>query len=157
MNDKEEPETENIVDFRIKNNERSNSITEKRSDTRDTTKMKNFTQASSLEGISIKLMSYCSRFSSCDAPKCPLDPLIEMRSNLEGNDRCEMAKATRHRYWESMPEDIRKYLPYEGYFKAEFSRIRTSHDRWDKLPPEEKSRIIEMGKKALSRAKEVLK
>jgi hypothetical protein len=106
-----------------------------------------------LETISPRLMEYCSRYDSCDAPLCPLDVLIDTRPRFSDDDRCEMAKSTRHKYWISMPDDLKKFLPYEGYFKSEFSRIRASKKRWEGLSPEEKNKIIERGRQALSRAK----
>ena len=59
-------------------------------------------------------MSYCSRFDSCSAPKCPLDIFIESRIEVEGDPKCGVAKATRHKYCKTMPDRLKKHLPYEG-------------------------------------------
>ena len=66
----------------------------------------------------VRSMSACSRWESCPSMKCPLDPEIGSRMpydpELDGefkDSRCTMAKATRHRYWESLPEDLRNALP----------------------------------------------
>ena len=88
-------------------------------------------------------MEYCSRFDSCSAPKCPLDVHIDQKIEIEGDPRCGMAKATRHKYWESMPEDLRKALPFQGYFKGEFHRIMAARERWESLPEDRKSEIRE--------------
>lgn len=116
----------------------------------DTTKTEKSTYSEDLEAISTMLMKHCSRFDSCDAPKCPLDPLIDSRLDLEGNDKCGMAKATRHRYWESMPDRLKRYLPYEGYFRTELTRMSTARRKWDSLTEEEKSIIKERGRQALA-------
>ena len=54
-----------------------------------------------------------------------------------------MAKATRHRYWESMPESLKKELPFEGYFQSEYNRIRAARERWDSLPEDKKAEVRE--------------
>ncbi len=86
-------------------------------------------------------MSYCSRFDSCSAPKCPLDPFIDRRSENDWDPVCGMAKPTRHRYWESMPEDLRDALPFQGYFEGEFRRIMAAKQRWESLSEEKKAEI----------------
>ncbi len=101
----------------------------------------------SKEVLSIKTMSYCSRYDSCDAPKCPLDILIEMRSYVDGDPQCGMAKSTRHRYWEKMPEDLRKELPYRGYFQGEFTRMTAAREKWNSMSEEKRQEIIERLKK----------
>ena len=60
-----------------------------------------------------------------------------------------MAKATRHKYWESMPEDLKKALPFQGYFRAEYNRMEAARRRWESLSDDEKSRIREIGKARL--------
>ncbi len=93
----------------------------------------------------VRSMSTCSRWESCPAMKCPLDPLINARMpydpELDGefkDSRCTMAKATRHRYWESLPEDLRDALPFQGYFEGEFKRIKAGRERWESMTDEQK-------------------
>lgn len=88
-------------------------------------------------------MKFCSRFDSCSAPKCPLDIFINTIPEIEGDPKCEMAKATRHKYWESMPDDLRSRLPYEGYLQSEYTRIKAAKERWESLPEDKKAEIRE--------------
>lgn len=99
------------------------------------------------EAISVKLMSYCSRYGSstdegsCSAALCPLDPWIHIRDSWpEADERCNMAKPTRHAYWQSMTEADRKLLPFEGYTKNELVRMNAARQRWNALSDEEKER-----------------
>ncbi|MEM0134550.1 MAG: hypothetical protein QXU18_04895 [Thermoplasmatales archaeon] len=101
--------------------------------------------------ISDKLPQFCSRYDYCDAPLCPLDPLIDKRYKDKDDDRCLMAKATRHKYWIGMPSEFQQYLPYQGYFKSEYNRIQEGKRRWNSLSQEEKDRIIARGKDALKK------
>ena len=93
--------------------------------------------------LSIKTMSYCSRYNTCEAPKCPLDILIKRRTYNEGDPQCEMAKATRHKYWENMPDPLKSELPYQGYFEREFTRIMAARERWKSLGEEEKKKVLD--------------
>jgi hypothetical protein len=107
-----------------------NSITQTSSILTDTINRKNESHRSTdKEALSLQSMKYCSRFDSCSAPKCPLDPLIDSRSENDWDPKCGMAKSTRHRYWESMPEDLRKVLPFQGYFRAEYNRMEAARKR----------------------------
>jgi hypothetical protein len=91
--------------------------------------------------LPVQTMRYCSRFESCSAMKCPLDPFISQRSSLEDEQTCSMAKATRHGYWESMPEYLRRALPFQGYLEGEFRRIKAAKERWNSLPEDRKAEI----------------
>ena len=93
--------------------------------------------------LSIKSMSYCSRYNSCEAPICPLDILIKRRTYAEGDPECGMARATRHRYWENMPQELKKELPYQGYFQGEFTRLKAARERWESLSEEEKQGVLD--------------
>ena len=95
----------------------------------------------SSEDVSIIIMRYCSKYEICAASKCPLDFLIDLRTYVEGDPKCNMAKATRHAYWESMHEDLRKTLPYEGYFKSEYTRMKAAKERWLALPEDKRAEI----------------
>ncbi len=127
-----------------------NSPTRTLSGLTDTTKRKKESDCDTdKEALSLQSMKYCSRFDSCSAPKCPLDPLIDRRSENDWDPVCGMAKATRHKYWESMPEDLKKRLPFQGYFRAEYNRMEAARKRWDSLSDDEKNRIREMGRARL--------
>ena len=106
----------------------------------------------------VRSMSACSRWESCPAMKCPLDPLINARMpydpELDGefkDSKCTMAKATRHKYWLSMPDYLKSELPFQGYFEAEFNRIKSARDRWDSLSEDMKAEIRERLKNARPR------
>ena len=97
----------------------------------------------SKEDLTLQSMRYCSRFETCSAQLCPLDILISERTDFPDNEKCGMAKATRHRYWESMPESLRKELPFEGYFSSEYHRIKSARERWESLPEDRKAEMRE--------------
>jgi hypothetical protein len=48
-----------------------------------------------------------------------------------------------------MPEDLKKRLPFQGYFRAEYNRMEAARKRWDSLSDDEKNRIREMGRARL--------
>ena len=96
-----------------------------------------------IEAISLESMSRCARFDFCSAPKCPLDILVNLRSETDEDPRCEMAKATRHKYWESMPDFLKSDLKYQGYFESEYNRMRSAKKRWLALPEQKKAEIRE--------------
>ena len=95
------------------------------------------------EQLSLESMSYCSRFEDCSAPKCPLDILIDIRTEVEEDPKCEMAKATRHKYWLSMPDYLKSALKYQGYFESEYNRMRSARERWNALSEDKKAEIRE--------------
>ena len=127
------------------------------SNMRDTTnRTKSHSQGIARAGDEMNWIRYCSRSSYCPAMKCPLDPFIDMRmeydEELDGefkDSRCTMAKATRHRYWESMPDDMKRELPFQGYFRSEYNRIEAARRRWEGMSEDERTRIREMGKARL--------
>ena len=95
------------------------------------------------EQLSLESMFYCSRFEDCSAPRCPLDILIDIRTEVEEDPKCKMAKATRHKYWLSMPEYLKSKLPFQGYFESEYNRMRSAKERWNALSEEKKAEIRE--------------
>lgn len=96
-----------------------------------------------LEALSLESMEVCSRFEFCSAAKCPLDLLISARFEDPDDPKCEMAKASRHKYWESMVPELRSLLPFQGYLETEFNRMKAARERWDSLPEEKKAAIRE--------------
>ena len=103
------------------------------------------------EELTIQSMRHCSRFETCSAQLCPLDILISERTDFPDNEKCGMAKATRHKYWESMQKSLKRELPFQGYFEAEFNRIKSARDRWDSLSEDKKAEIKERLRNARSR------
>ncbi len=95
------------------------------------------------ESRSFEAMKTCSRFEFCSAPKCPLDVLINSRSEINGDPECETAKATRHKYWESLSPDLKATLPYEGYFRSKYTKMKAARERWESLSESEKEQIRE--------------
>ena len=95
------------------------------------------------EEFTILSMRCCSRFETCSAPLCPLDILIDKRTDFPDNEKCGMAKATRHRYWQNMPDYIKRELLFQGYFEAEYNRMRSAPDRWNALSESKKAQIKE--------------
>ena len=90
------------------------------------------------EILSVDSMKRCSRFEYCSAPKCPLDVLINMRIQVDDDPVCQMNKATRHRYWLSLPNNLKELLPFQGYFEVEYNRRKAGKTAWDSLPEEVK-------------------
>ncbi|MCL4341299.1 MAG: hypothetical protein M1431_04290 [Candidatus Thermoplasmatota archaeon] len=42
-----------------------------------------------------------------------------------------------------MPESLKKELPFEGYFRSEYRRIRAARERWESLSEDKKAEIRE--------------
>lgn len=105
--------------------------------------VKNDSSVIEREALSLESMGMCSRFEFCSAQKCPLDILIGARLEDPSDPKCEMAKATRHKYWESLKPEIRSLLPFQGYLEKEYNRKRAARERWDALSEEEKAAIRE--------------
>lgn len=99
--------------------------------------------ANDLESLSLETMNFCSRFEICSAAKCPLDPLVGIRYEDPADPKCEMAKATRHKYWESMEPGLRSILPFQGYLEAEYNRKKAAKERWESMPEEDKKTVRE--------------
>ncbi len=129
---------------------RCNTITTEIRNLTDTTKRTKSLILSGMTGSECeRIMETCSRFDSCSAPKCPLDILVNLRSQIDEDPKCEMAKATRHKYWLSLPEDLRSLFPFQGYLQSEFNRIESARNRWNSMSQEEKDRIRQHGMSAL--------
>ena len=59
-----------------------------------------------------------------------------------------MAKSTRHKYWESLPDSIKSELKFEGYLDSEYNRMKSAKKRWLTLPEQKKAEIRERMKNA---------
>ena len=64
-------------------------------------------------------METCPHFETCDAPKCPLDELYDVRVKLSGDKTCTLRKADRLR--------LGADLPKRGLFPAEIAAIERFH------------------------------
>lgn len=106
-------------------------------------------QDEDLESLSLEPMKYCARFESCSAPKCPLDILIAVRHYEPGEPKCDMAKNTMKKYYESMPDRIKKFLPYGDLLESKYNRSMAARERRDTMSDENKQKLSEAGKKAL--------
>jgi hypothetical protein len=95
-----------------------------------------------VETLSYESISRCARFDFCSAPKCPLDILINSRIETETDPRCEMAKATRHKYWETMADSIKSEMKFEGYLESEYNRMKSARERWDSFPKSKGENIL---------------
>lgn len=76
-------------------------------------------------------MEMCPRFQRCSVNKCPLDSDDELRSELKGEEKCNMEKNVRLRIGTECG------LPRLGLTNAEFS----AHQKWQGRSEEEKDEI----------------
>jgi len=89
------------------------------------------------EWVSCLCMRLCGHFLSCNAPKCPLDPRIDLRPKLFGEDKCDLSKNKRLKLATGLP------LPYQGMTKREFA----GYTKWQDMSEEDKNKIIKQIKK----------
>lgn len=61
-------------------------------------------------------MESCPKFETCDAPRCPLDELCDVRVKLPGEPVCTLRKDVRLR--------LGADLPNHGLFPAEVAAIK---------------------------------
>lgn len=52
-----------------------------------------------------------------------------------------MAKSTKHKYWEEMLNDLKKLLPFQGYFRSEYNRMMMARPRYVSRPDEKKAEL----------------
>lgn len=95
------------------------------------------------DNIAVKIMKCCSRYDACSVPKCPMDILINKRTETDEDPKCDMAKATRHKYWESMPSYLRSMLPFQGYYESEYNRIKAARERWESMTDSDRQKARE--------------
>jgi len=69
----------------------------------------------------LAIMQLCPKWDHCNAPKCPLDPFIKLRYEEPGDPKCKLSRNKRHEIWENLPEDLKKCLPFQGYFEKEYN------------------------------------
>ena len=68
-------------------------------------------------------MGMCPHFDTCDAPKCPLDALYDVRVKLPGDETCTLRKVDRLR--------LGADLPKRGLFPAEIAAYARFHGSVD--------------------------
>ena len=76
----------------------------------------------------------CPSFEKCSCQKCPLDPDIDKRAVLEGEDKCRAHKPTRLRIGAKYPG----LLPMGGLNSREFR----NKARWEAKSPAERALIV---------------
>lgn len=87
----------------------------------------------------LEVMKQCPRFGSCSVNKCPLDPDINLRNELKGEKKCDMAKSVRLRIGKEFN------LEKLGLTDREWS----ARKRYENLSPEDKENLVRRGSEAL--------
>jgi len=97
----------------------------------------------------------CARADRCSVNLCPMDPLIALRSFDPGDreTKCLASKPDRERYVSRMSPDMRALLPFGGLLESEWNRRQVGRARFASLSPEERARVVEMGRQALAALK----
>jgi hypothetical protein len=80
-------------------------------------------------------MRECPSFDYCSAPRCPLDPDIDDRISLKGEDKCKAQKPTRMKIAEKYPN----LLPYKGLFKKQY----VGKMLWERKSSQEREKITQ--------------
>ncbi len=82
----------------------------------------------------------CSRADRCSVNRCPLDPLVGLRSadpsDLE--QRCTVSRPDRERFFSRLTPPMQALLPYGGLFKAEWQRREAGRRLQARLTPEQR-------------------
>ena len=94
-------------------------------------------------------MELCPNFLKCSANLCPLDPEIEERPYVRGDDKCRANKPTRAKIAANFPE----LLPLKGFTRREASGMRS----WANRDPKEKKKFVESNTKRLKTLKTIEK
>jgi len=79
------------------------------------------------------VLSSCPQFDTCDAPKCPLDALYDVRVYLRGEKRCRARKATRIA--------LGAGLPNHGLFAREIRGIELYYGSWERYLERKHDRV----------------
>lgn len=97
-------------------------------------------------GLMIKLpYQECPRYKVCSCNKCLLDPNIEERIRLPGDEKCKVYSTTRHKIGQKHTE----VLPYQGFSKKQWK----SRERWNNLSVEERDGFTKIATEALNNYK----
>jgi|GEM_PF-2243342 len=84
-----------------------------------------------------KRMEQCPNFETCEAPKCPLDELYDVRVYLRGERRCRARKGTRI--------GIGGSLPNHGLFPREMRGIELYYGSWEQYVAHKQEVAKELG------------
>ena len=82
----------------------------------------------------------CPRYESCSVSKCPLDPDIDHRNKVPGEEKCSMRKSVRLR----VGGQNSQVLPLQGLTKKEY----IGKKNMDALPPQFLNQRGKIGKNA---------
>ena len=84
----------------------------------------------------------CSRADRCSVSRCPLDPLVELRTvdPLDREKRCPVSKPDRERFFSRLTPEMQVLLPYGGLFKAEWERREAGRRLQARLTPEQREK-----------------
>ncbi len=87
-------------------------------------KLKGMHESSKVENAeNDRRMESCPSFPDCDAPKCPLDALIDYRVARPGDVKCVAYRITRLKLGSS--------LPMKGLKKREFQGVIKWYGTWE--------------------------
>lgn len=84
----------------------------------------------------------CSRTDRCSVNRCPLDPLIGLRSvdPLDREKRCRVSRPDRERFFSRLTAQMQALLPYGGLYKAEWERREAGRQIQARLTPEQREK-----------------
>jgi len=94
------------------------------------------------EDTALHIMENCPIWDWCNAPKCPLDPLIDKRYEEPGDPKCALSKNKRHKIWQGLSEDLKQCLPYQGYTKKEYATIQAGLKSYYGVSEEERKKKL---------------
>ena len=89
----------------------------------------------------MEAMENCPRFKFCSANRCPLDLDIDLRNELNGEEKCGMAKSIRLRIGKEFN------LEKMGLTEREWS----ARKRYESMSAEDKEKLVSRGSLALKR------
>ena len=89
-----------------------------------------------------KTMTECPRFKSCNSNVCPLDDLSHLRTYLDGEEKCKVAKSIR------LNIGTKHGLPKLGLKSSEWA----ARQRFENMSQEDKEKFIAEGSERLKTA-----
>ena len=97
----------------------------------------------------------CSRADRCSVNRCPLDPLIELRSvdPLDREKRCTVSKPDRERFFSRLSPEMQALLPFGGLYESEFRRREAARRRFASLSDQQRADLVAQGTAALEKAR----
>ncbi len=97
----------------------------------------------------------CSRAGRCGVNRCPLDPLIDLRSAdpLDREQRCRVSRPDRERTFSRLSPELQTLLPFGGLYESEFRRREAARRRFAALSPQQRRALLARGTAALKGAR----